>query len=86
MYIAELFTVLCVFLNAVSSILFSVFLYLKWIDRLDSDGRGLFLWFTILQAVGHCVFVMMNWGSILFLALSVAVIVFIAVSYFREKN
>ena len=39
-----------------------------------------------MQAVGHGIFAMMNWGSFLFLALSVIVIILIAVSYFKEKK
>ena len=53
---------------------------------MDADGRTICLWFTIMQAVGHGIFAMMNWGSFLFLALSVAVIVLVAVSHFREKK
>lgn len=86
MYIAELFTVLCICLNAFSAILFAAFLYCKWTNRMDADGRSICLWFTILQAVGHGFFAIMNWGSFLFLALSVAVIVTIVVAYFREKR
>lgn len=84
-YIAELFTVLCICLNAFSAILFSIFLYCNWTNHMDVDGRTIFLWFTIMQAVGHGIFAMMNWGSFLFLALSVFGIVLIAVSHFREK-
>ena len=53
---------------------------------MDADGRSIFLWFTIMQAVGHGIFAIMNWGSFLFLALSVSVIFLIAVSHFREKK
>jgi len=53
---------------------------------MDADRRTIFLWLTIMQAVGHGIFAMMSWGSFLFLALSVIVIVLIAVSYFREKK
>ena len=86
MYIAELFTALCICLNAFSAILFSIFIYCKWTNHMDADGRTIFLWFTIMQAVGHGIFAMMNWGSFLFLALSVIVIILIAVSYFKEKK
>ena len=86
MYIAELFTALCICLNAFSAILFSLFIYCKWTKLMDADGRTIFLWFTIMQAVGHGIFAMMNWGSFLFLALSVIVIILIAVSYFKEKK
>lgn len=83
MYIADLFTVLCVCLNAFSAILFGLFLYCKWTKHIDVENRTIFLWFTILQAVGHGFFAMMNWGSFLFLALSVVVVVLIVISYFR---
>ena len=86
MYIAELFTALCICLNAFSAVLFSIFLYCKWVNHMDADGRTIFLWFTIMQAVGHGIFAMMNWGSFLFLALSVVVIVLVSVSHFREKK
>ena len=86
MYIAELFTAICILLNAFSAILFGTFWYCKWTNRIDADGRSIFLWFTIMQAVGHGIFAMMNWGSFLFLALSVIVIVLIAVAHFREKK
>ena len=86
MYIAELFTVLCICLNAFSAILFAAFLYCKWKNRIDADGRSIFLWFTILQAVGHGIFTIMNWGSFLFLALSVVVSVSIVISYFSSTE
>ena len=86
MYIAELFTALCICLNAFSAILFSIFLYCKWANHIDADGRTIFFGFTIMQAVGHGIFAMMNWGSFLFLALSVVVIVIIDISHFKEKK
>lgn len=86
MYIAELFTVLCIFLNAFSAILFSVFLYCKWTKHIESDSRSIFLGFTLMQAVGHAIFAMMNWGSFLFLAISAVILVILAISYFKEKG
>ena len=86
MYIAEIFTVMCICLNALSAILFSIFLYYKWKKHLDADSRTMFLWFTIVLAVGHGIFAIMNWGSFLFLVLSVVVIILIAVSHYREKK
>ena len=86
MYITELFTVLCVCLNAFSAILFGAFLYCKWTSRLDSDSRGIFLGFTIMQSVGHVVFAMMNWGSFLFLGLSVVVLVMLIITSWKEKK
>ena len=86
MYIAELFIVICIFLNAFSAVLFSAFIYCKWTNHMGADGRKIFLWFTIMQAVGHGIFAMMNWGSFLFLVLSVIIIVLITVSHFRDKR
>ena len=86
MYIAEIFTGLCICLNAFSSILFATFLYCKWTHHMDADGRSIFLWFTLMQAVGHGIFTMMNWGSWLFLGLSIMVVIILAVSHFKEKR
>ena len=86
MYIAEIFTGLCICLNAFSSFLFALFLYCKWRKILDADGRTLFLWFTVMQAVGHGIFAMMNWGSWLFLALSAVTVVLIVISIVKEKK
>lgn len=86
MYIAELFTGLCICLNAFSATLFAAFLYCKWTNRIDADARYLFAWFTIIQAVGHGIFAIMNWGSWLFLGLSVTVLVILVVSYLKEKK
>ena len=86
MYIAGLFTGLCICLNAFSSILFAAFAYCKWTDRMDADGRNAFLWFTVMQAVGHGGFAVMNWGSWLFLGLSVIVLMILAASYLKEKK
>lgn len=86
MYIAELFTGLCICLNACSAFLFAAFLYCRWTTRIDADVRHIFLWFTILQAVGHGIFAMMNWGSWLFLGLSVIVLILLAVSHLKEKT
>lgn len=86
MYIAELFTGLCICINAFSSILFAVFLYCKWTNHIDADGRSIFLWLIFMQAVGHVIFLIMNWGSWLFLALSVIVLIILLVSYFNKKE
>lgn len=86
MYIAELFTVLCICLNAFSAILFAIFLYCKWTNHMDADGRSIFLWFTIMQAIGHGIFAIMNWGSWLFLGLSVIVLIILIISYLKEKQ
>lgn len=86
MYIAEIFTAPCILLNGFSAILFGAFLFCKWTSRIDADGRTIFLWLTVMQAIGHGIFAMMNWGSFLFLALSAAVIVLLAISCFKEKH
>ena len=75
MYIAEIFTVLCICLNAFSAILFATFLYCRWTDHIGADERAFFLCFILLQAVGHGIFAIMNWGSFLFLGLSVIVLI-----------
>ena len=85
MYIPELFTVLCICLNACSAVLFGAFLFCLLTRRMDTDARSIFLWFTVLQAVGHGIFAIMNWGSWLFLALSAAVLVILAISHFKGK-
>lgn len=86
MYIAKLFTVVCICLNAFSSILFGAFVYCKWSKLIDADGRMIFLWLTIMQVIGHGIFAIMNWGSYLFIILSVLLFVFLAVSYWKEKK
>lgn len=86
MYIAELFTGLCICLNACSAILFAAFLYCRWTNCIAADGRYIFLWFTILQVIGHGLFAMMNWGSWLFLGLSVLVLMLLVVSHLKEKK
>lgn len=86
MYIAEIHTAICICLNAFSSILFSTFLYYKWTNRITADSRMIFLFFTIIQAIGQGVFSIMNWGSFLFLPLSVIVFIILVISYFKEKQ
>lgn len=86
MYIAELHTGICICLNAFSAILFSAFLYYRLTNRINANSRTIFLWFTIVQAIGHSIFVIMNWGSFLFLALSVIVLILLMFSHFRETK
>ena len=86
MYIAELFTALCICLNAFSAMLFGAVLYCTLTAQLDADMRTLFACFTVMQAVGHGIFAVMNWGSFLFLALSVCMFVMLFVSKRREKQ
>ena len=85
MYIAELFTAICIVLNAFSCVLFGIFLYQKLTKQLDKDDRITFIWFTLMQAIGHCLFATMNWGSFLFLALSVVVILLIVLSFVQKE-
>ena len=86
MYIAELFTGLCICLNACSAILFALFLYCKWAKGMDADGRSIFFWFTVMQAIGHGIFSIMNWGSWLFLGLSAVVLVMLVIDYIHQKK
>ncbi len=85
-YIAKLHSCICVCLNAFSSVLFCAFLYCAWQKRLCSDNMTIFLWFTVLQAIAHGIFAVMNWGSFLFLALSIIVFIVLALSFFKEKS
>ena len=86
MYIPEIFTGLCICLNALSTILFTIFLFYLWEKKLDADSRTIFLWFTIMQAIGHGIFSIMNWGSWLFLGLSLIVLIILMCSYFKTKR
>lgn len=83
-YIAKLFTVICILLNAFSAVLFAVFLYCLWIRKLDRDVRGIFLWFIVLQSIAHGVMAIMNWASWLFLGLSVIMLALLAIT--RHKT
>ena len=85
-YIAEIHTFICVCLNAFSSILFSTFLYCKWMNCISTERKTIFLILTIIQAVGHGIFAIMNWGSFFFLALSVIVFIILVISHFRKKS
>ena len=84
MYIAGVHTVICICLNAFSSVLFGAFFYCKWINWLHAEEKKIFLFFTVLQAIGHGVFAIMNWGSFFFLALTAVVLLLLAVSFFKE--
>lgn len=86
MYIAQIHTAICICLNLFSSILFGFFLYFLWTKRIDAENRAIFFPLTLVQAIGHGIFAIMNWGSFLFLALSALVIIILAISYFKEKK
>ncbi len=85
-YIALFHTAICVLLNAFSATLFGTFVYFVLENKINADSRAIFLWFTIVQVIGHSIFVIMNWGSFLFLALSVVVFIVITVSYLKDKR
>ena len=85
-YIAEIHTVICISLNAFSSILFSTFLYCKWMNCISAKRKTIFLISTIIQAGGHSIFAIINWGSFFFLPLSVIVFIILVISYFRGKS
>ena len=84
MYIAPLHTALCIFLNGVSSLLFAVLLYQVLGRTFTVENSGIFVWFLLLQGVGHAGFAVMNWGSWLCLAVTAAALAWIAV--FRLKR
>lgn len=86
MYISALHTILCIFLNAFSCILFSIFLFCKWTNSIDFEGRMTFLWLTLAQTIGHAVFAVMNWGSYLFLLFSIIVLIIIVISFLKDKR
>ncbi|MBQ7915621.1 MAG: hypothetical protein IJ315_02385 [Firmicutes bacterium] len=86
MYIAPLFTVICVCLGLMSSVLFGIILYQVLSKRFLVENYGTFLGFIILQGVAHAGFAMMNWGSWLFLGITVVVLVGMAVSYVKAQK
>lgn len=86
MYIPQVFTVVCIALNGLSAILFAKFLYRILTKSMNAGQRGLYTAGTIFQAVGHGVFSIMNWGSWLFLGLSVIALAVLAAVHFKEKK
>ena len=86
MYIAPLFTVICVCLGLLSSILFGIILYQVLSKRFLVENYGIFLGFIILQGAAHAGFAMMNWGSWLFLGITVVVLVGMAFRYVKARN
>lgn len=86
MYIPKVFTGACICLNGLSALLFGKFLYCVWAKRLHAERRAMFAAGIIFQAVGHGVFAIMNWGSWLFLGLSVMALSVLTVSHFKEKK
>ena len=69
MYIPQLFTALCILLNAASAALAAAFICCCRTARTDSDTKAIFLWFAVLLGIGQGIFAMMNWGAWLFLLL-----------------
>ena len=86
MYIPKVFTFVCVVLNGLSAVLFAKFLYRIRTKDLGAERTGAFAVGIIFQAIAHCVFAVMNWGSWLFLGLSVIALVVLAVVHFRDKK
>jgi len=86
MYIPEAFTWICICLNALSSLLLGKFLYRVWMGRMGAGTGARFILGTILLAVFHAVFSLMNWGSWLFLGLFIVVFVILTVSLFKKKS
>ncbi len=85
-YISPLFTILCACFNGLSSVLFCVLLFCILKDNINADSRGIFIWFTVIQGIAHIVLAFMNWGSWLFLALSVIALLFLVASYYNDKR
>lgn len=86
MYIPDILTALVFCLNAFSAILFSTFLYFIWTKRVKKKSTLVFLLLTIVQTIGHGVFIVMNWSSFFYFPLSIIVSIIIVVLYFREKK
>ena len=86
MYIPKVFTGVCIGLNGLSAILFAKFLYRAGTKGLDAERRAMFTVGVIAQAIGHGVFSIMNWGSWLFLGLSVVALVVLAATHCKERK
>jgi len=85
MYIAPLFTVICICLNGASALLFAGLLYCMISGNFRRENAGTFLWFLVLQGIGHGIFAMMNWGAWLFLGLTVASLIWMAIVTLKHK-
>lgn len=86
MYIPQVFTAVCVVLNGLSAILFAKLLHRILTKGLQAERRAMFAVGIVLQAIGHGVFAIMNWGSWLFLGLSVIALVVLTVVHFKDKK
>ena len=85
-YILDILTAFVFCLNTFSAILFSTFLYFIWTKRVTKKSILVFLVLTIVQTIGHSIFIVMNWGSFFYLPLSIIIFVTLVVLYFREKK
>ncbi len=72
MYIPGAFTVICAFLNLCSSVLFASLLYRKLEGTFPAEEIWGYVWYLLLQAAGHGIYAIMNWGSWVCLALTAA--------------
>ncbi|MBQ3134540.1 MAG: hypothetical protein IJB75_01845 [Oscillospiraceae bacterium] len=86
MYIPQVFTAVCLCLNALSALLFAKLLHRVGTKGLNAERRAMFTVGVIAQAIGHGVFSIMNWGSWLFLGLSVIALAVLAVSHVNERK
>lgn len=85
-YIPDILTAFVFCLNTFSAILFSTILYFIWTKRVTKKSILVFLLLTIIQTIGHGIFIVMNWGSFFYLPLSIIVFIILVALYFREKK
>jgi len=86
MYIPEVFTFVCIALNGLSAILFARFLQRVLTKTLTAERRAMFAVGTMFQAIFHWIFTIMNWGSWLFLGLSIIALGVLTVVHFKDKK
>ena len=86
MYIAPLFTGVCILLNALSAALLAVLLYKLLARRVQPDDPSAFGWGILMPALGHTVFTGISWGSWLFLGLSAAAVVYLFIFHLKTKT
>jgi hypothetical protein len=86
MYIPQVFTAVCVVLNGLSAILFAKLLHRILTKGLQAERRAMFAVGIVFQAIAHGVFSIMNWGSWLFLGLSVIALAVLTVVHFKDKK
>ena len=83
LYVSRVHTLICIALNAFSSIIFSIVFYSH--KRIDRKKKPLLLFAILLQGIGHGIFRVMNWGSFFFLALS-PVAIFLLLRSVLKRN